>query len=1548
MKFTKGILLSCLTAAVLACSANAAGFEKINEYPDGKFTDVKTTDWFASDVQSTYELGLMNGTGDNVFAPKGNVTVAEAITMSVRANCINSGKEAIKAGTGAEWYKPYVDYAIANGIIKADTFDSYTRQAKRYEVAQLFAAAMPDGYYTAKNDVTEIPDVASAQKYYADVLELYKAGVIMGSDSYGNFRPEDNITRAESAAIINRVAIPENRLQKKLDKVSKDDAYILAFNQGMSSSKEGLSSGWILDNRGATPRTDIVSSQGTLFDISETEGSAYIREFNKTSTGTFVLETALAISGYDGVYAEFVNDKGDSVYRLETVNGNWAVLGPDGKYTTVYEISKNDNLNFELIIKLDLDNARATTIINQKDCGTLPTAKSGDEANILSYRYGTTEKSTSLVSSANLSVVANYSVYDLFTTTSNEYKNGWSFNGAKVSGETLKLPNAGTSAYIGFSPVSTKPVVEFHAILPKKEDTTAYIQSGAKNILTLSTKDGNFTVNGKKVYENYYANLWYRFRFEIDPVAMTADVKVNNRLVGTVDLAEKATSIDGLTIINNAASQVTFDDVKVFKLEEHEDYVPVPVVPEGTDDYIVGMNVCPLWSNGTHWGWACVSPYADIKPVLGYYDEGVAETADWEIKYLVEHGIDFQAFCVYFNEYSDVQRLTSHDANHLYNGFMNAKYSDMSKFCIIWETANAGSPKSMDQWKNHYVPYFVENFFKDPRYMTIENKLVVSVFGASKLSSRIGGDAKVKEMFDYLDEYVKTLGFDGVIYLSCGSSTKQLKDMGFDGCHAYNWGTDGYKLETNTKSIQKSAADGNIYTVPTISVGFNNVGWAGERHPLMSVEDYKKAHEWVKNNYLPSAAKEDWQKNFVMLSTWNEYGEGTYIMPSEDLNGFGYIDTIREAYTGEKANESLNNIPTDNQLYRITHRYPQYRHLLRKQDIYEEDLTKVDYEVVFAHDYSTNPTPEIASYKDLVVDENGINATAMGDVLINIKAKETVNLDTIDAIRITYKAPAGKTAQIFYTSTTATLSEANSVKCTSTSDELTSYVISVEDKASFSGDLVTLRVDPVQGENIPFVLKSIELLRNTSKSSKKMSINKQEFDLSFAAKKNSAGKTVVAFDPALAMDFRLNIFYDWKPETKTLVLNFTDNVVTYTVGSNKYTVDGKEMDLGFTLEDIDGLPMLPLEDLCKIVGYTYEVNEDGVICITTDQLDYFEYDENTADGDWQFDRVNNAQGWTSTFFSILVHDGYMQCVPNSNSTDPTMVYPPIKDNPFPAEKYTHLEIKLRYKYDSEGSHAMTFYFDTDLNPGLNEQKTLRAQLASTDSQGEWETYTIDLSKQPLWKDNITTLRFDPFNAVGTVDIDYIKFTENKDYVPAAERPFELLNGGFENDSLDTFSGEGKVVAHPDEANNKCVLVSGQPGKEQWLYWIYKPSITYKPGVTYRFECDVKLASYGGEMEVPDEISTEVLFNAQYFDPDKASVDHVVQPTESAKISKADGWKHYVYEFTIPETSKVRYNDKISLYTNPQNKLSVGYYLDNVKISIVEAEAKEETAPEAAK
>lgn len=47
-----------------------------------------------------------------------------------------------------------------------------------------------------------------------------------------------------------------------------------------------------------------------------------------------------------------------------------------------------------------------------------------------------------------------------------------------------------------------------------------------------------------------------------------------------------------------------FSDIIAWvKPEEPEDYVPAPVVPKKKGDYVVGMNICSLWREGSHAGW---------------------------------------------------------------------------------------------------------------------------------------------------------------------------------------------------------------------------------------------------------------------------------------------------------------------------------------------------------------------------------------------------------------------------------------------------------------------------------------------------------------------------------------------------------------------------------------------------------------------------------------------------------------------------------------------------------------------------------------------------------------------------------------------------------------------------------------------------------------------------------------------------------------------------------------------------------------------------------
>ena len=196
-------------------AADMSNFRKVNSYAPGMFADVDESEWYGFERQkviaNVYEYGLMQGSGADTFNPSGNMTLAEAIAVAARVRSIYSGASGVFAQSGA-WYQVYVSYAIDNGIITAGDFSSYTRAATRAEIAYIFSNALPDNEYAGLNTVNSLPDVNNDTSYRDAIIILYSAGVLSGSDAQGAFNPDGNITRAESAAIISRVILPETRI----------------------------------------------------------------------------------------------------------------------------------------------------------------------------------------------------------------------------------------------------------------------------------------------------------------------------------------------------------------------------------------------------------------------------------------------------------------------------------------------------------------------------------------------------------------------------------------------------------------------------------------------------------------------------------------------------------------------------------------------------------------------------------------------------------------------------------------------------------------------------------------------------------------------------------------------------------------------------------------------------------------------------------------------------------------------------------------------------------------------------------------------------------------------------------------------------------------------------------------------------------------------------------------------------------------------------------------------------------------------------------------
>ena len=186
-------------------------FKTVNRYRAGQFTDVRASDWFADNVKSAYELGLMKGNTPATFAPNATITVAEAVTVAARVRDIYWGEGTdFAAKTGAAWYQPYVDYAIANRMMDAAPADC-DRPATRAELARwLYSALAGEGTEPATQTV-RFTDVTEAHPDYACIMNLARAG-IMGGKGEGIFDPAAPVLRCEAAAMLSRAALPSLRL----------------------------------------------------------------------------------------------------------------------------------------------------------------------------------------------------------------------------------------------------------------------------------------------------------------------------------------------------------------------------------------------------------------------------------------------------------------------------------------------------------------------------------------------------------------------------------------------------------------------------------------------------------------------------------------------------------------------------------------------------------------------------------------------------------------------------------------------------------------------------------------------------------------------------------------------------------------------------------------------------------------------------------------------------------------------------------------------------------------------------------------------------------------------------------------------------------------------------------------------------------------------------------------------------------------------------------------------------------------------------------------
>ena len=213
------------------------------------FTDMSDSDWFRRSVVILQNLGLVSGRTDTSFSPYGSVTLGEAAALTVRIYEMYHGLPATLASDGV-WYRGYVDSAITYGMLPA-SWTNYDAPATREQCAYLIAHTLPAEELEQKNQVTTFKDLDQVTNQ-AEVLSLYQAGILCGNDEYGTFHGADPISRAEIAAMLVRLILPEERTSFTL-KTWHDAKVLIIAGHGMKNSTT-LDPGAIATVNGVTYR----------------------------------------------------------------------------------------------------------------------------------------------------------------------------------------------------------------------------------------------------------------------------------------------------------------------------------------------------------------------------------------------------------------------------------------------------------------------------------------------------------------------------------------------------------------------------------------------------------------------------------------------------------------------------------------------------------------------------------------------------------------------------------------------------------------------------------------------------------------------------------------------------------------------------------------------------------------------------------------------------------------------------------------------------------------------------------------------------------------------------------------------------------------------------------------------------------------------------------------------------------------------------------------------------------------------------------------------
>ncbi len=193
---------------------------------EASLVDIKSTDWFYSNVSELMDYGLISGYPDNTFKPQNPVQIDEFLKMVI----VGAGYEPKLVPESTYWAEGYILKAKELGIVDDTFIDDYRFHLTREKAARIIVNTLslneskPSSGYD-KHIINAMFDYhLISDSFKQDMLDCYGFGIMQGNERV-EMRPQETITRAETTAVILRMMNKEKRLAVEFDGVKSIEVY---------------------------------------------------------------------------------------------------------------------------------------------------------------------------------------------------------------------------------------------------------------------------------------------------------------------------------------------------------------------------------------------------------------------------------------------------------------------------------------------------------------------------------------------------------------------------------------------------------------------------------------------------------------------------------------------------------------------------------------------------------------------------------------------------------------------------------------------------------------------------------------------------------------------------------------------------------------------------------------------------------------------------------------------------------------------------------------------------------------------------------------------------------------------------------------------------------------------------------------------------------------------------------------------------------------------------------------------------------------------------